>query len=109
MTTSLSLSRFLLGVTLAGALWGQQDPQTSKKAPSLSVEEVVKLSQTGLSEDLIITKIKKNGRAFDLSTEEILELKRDGVSDNVIKFLLDPSQPQTPPPPPPVAVTPDPA
>ncbi len=62
----------------------------------LTIEDVVKLSQTGLSEDLILTKIKKNGKAFDLSTDELLELKKVGVSDNVIKFLLDPTQPYTP-------------
>jgi hypothetical protein len=66
----------------------------------LSVEEVVKLSQGGLSEELIITRIKKNGKPFDLSTDEILELKKLGVSDTVVKFLLDPSQPYAPPPPP---------
>ena len=39
-------------------------------------------------------------KAFDLSNEELVELKKLGLSDNVIKFLLDPSQPYTPPPPP---------
>jgi hypothetical protein len=40
-----------------------------------------------------------------LNTEEILELKKSGISDTVIRFLLDPSQPYSPPaPPPPPAV-----
>ena len=67
----------------------------------LTVEEVVKLTRAGFAEDIIITKIKKNGKAFDLSTDELLDLKKDGVSDNVIKYLLDPSQPYTPAPSPP--------
>jgi len=78
-------------------LSGWQAPSSSP----LSLEDVVKLCQTGLPEELIVTKIKKNGKAFDLSTEELLELRKAGVSDNIIKFLLDPSQPYTPPPPPP--------
>jgi len=62
----------------------------------LTVEEVVRLTRAGFSEDIIITKIKKNGKAFDLSTEELLDLKKDGVTDNIIKYMLDPSQPYTP-------------
>src|SRR2546421_9118002 len=73
------------------------------KSTALNVEEVVKLSQSGFAEELIITKIKKNGKAFDLSAEELLDIKKAGVSDNVIRFLLDPSQPYTPPAPPPPA------
>lgn len=65
----------------------------------LTIEEVVKLAKAGFSEDLIITKIKKNGKPYDLSTDELLDLKRAGVSDNVIRYLLDPSQPYTPPQP----------
>src|SRR5689334_19843168 len=66
-------------------------------AAPLTIEEVVKQSQNGISEELIVTRIKKNGRVFDLSTEELLELKKAGVSDTIIKFLLDPSPAYTPP------------
>ena len=71
--------------------------QAPASGPPLSVEEVVKLWKTRVPEDLIITMIKKNGKAFNLSTEEVLELRNVGLSDNVVKFLLDPSQPYTPP------------
>ena len=73
--------------------------QPARSTP-LSAEEVVQMSQGGVSEELIITSIKKNGKPFDLNTEEILELRKSGVSDTVIKFLLDPSQPYSPPAPP---------
>jgi hypothetical protein len=69
------------------------------KSPALTVEEVIKLSQSGFAEELIITKIRKNGKAFDLSAEELLDIKKAGVSDNVIRFLLDPSLVYTPPAP----------
>ena len=98
MTASRSLLHsLLLTLALAGTQFGLQDAQSPSAGTPLSVEEVVKLSQIGLAEELIITKIKKNGKAFDLSTDELLELKKAGVSDTVIKFLLDPSQPYTPP------------
>jgi hypothetical protein len=73
--------------------------QSPKAGDSLTVEEVVKLSKAGFSEDVIITKIRKNGKAFDLNSAELVELKNLGIGDSIIKFLLDPSQPYTPQPP----------
>ena len=87
----------LLAVTNTSLLAAQQ---TSAADPALTLEQVVKLSHAGFSEELIITKIKKNAKAFDLSTDELLELKKQGLSENVIRFLLDPTQLYTPPPPP---------
>jgi hypothetical protein len=90
-------------------------PSTAQPPPTgtpLSVEEVVKLSQSGVSEEVIVTKIKKNGRPFNLNADELLELKNAGVKDTVVKYLLDPSQPYSPPapppPPPPAAAPPAP-
>jgi hypothetical protein len=72
---------------------------TTAEAP-LTVEEVVKLSKAGFSEELLVTKIKKNGKAFDLNPDELVELRREGLSESVIKILLDPAAPYTPPAPP---------
>ena len=71
--------------------------QAAPASAPLSVEEVVKMSQSGFAEDVIITKIKKNGKPFDLSTDELIEIRKLGVTDNVIKYLLDPSQPYAQP------------
>jgi hypothetical protein len=84
--------------------------QSSPNGLPLSLDQVLKLSQAGVSEDLIITAIKKNGKPFDLSPDEILELKKSGISDTVIEYLLDPSRPYTPPAPkPPEPPAPPPA
>lgn len=93
----ISLSIFVI----PGSVYSQSTTPETR----LSVEEVVKLTRAGFAEDIIITKIKKNAKAFDLSTDELLDLKRAGVTDNVIKYLLDPSQPYSPPPPPPNPAT----
>jgi hypothetical protein len=82
--------------------------QSASNAVPLSLEQVLKLSQAGVSEDLIITTIKKNGKPFDLSPDEILVLKKSGLSDTVIEFLLDPSRAYTPPAPKPPAPPPAP-
>jgi hypothetical protein len=74
--------------------------QSSENESPLTVREVVKLCQAGLAEELIIAKIKKNGKAFDLNEDELVELKKEGVTDTVVKFLLDPTLPYVPPAPP---------
>ena len=53
MIASRSLRRCFLSLALTGALLGWQGGQTAGSSTPLSVEEVVKLSQTGLSEELI--------------------------------------------------------
>jgi len=65
---------------------------------SLTIEEVVRESQAGLSDELIIAQVKRNAKGFDLNSDEIGALKKDGVSDLVIKYLLDPTLPPPAPP-----------
>jgi hypothetical protein len=79
----------------------------AQSSPPLSLGDVVKDWKTGIPEELLITKIKKNGRPFNLSGDEIQALTTTGISATVIKYLLDPSQPYSPPAPPspPVAST----
>lgn len=104
------LSRLmLLAVVLISFLVPTTRAQAPKSEQPFGVEEVVKLSRAGVSEEVIIIRIRKNGKAFDLSAAEVLELKKDGISDSIIKYLLDPSQPYTSPVPPPPAPAPAPA
>lgn len=79
--------------------------QVSAVEGKLTVEDIVKLTRDHLAEDIVVTKIKKNAKPFDLSSDELLDLKKEGVSDTVIKYLLDPSLPYTPPAPPVIAPT----
>jgi hypothetical protein len=92
------MKRRAVVVSLCSAvlLLGQSAPSASS---AISLEEVVRLTSAGVSEELVITRIKKSGKSFDLTTDEILELKRSGISDNVIRTLMDPTLPYTPPPP----------
>lgn len=84
--------------------------QQAKPQPpvnELAVGQVCQLVQVGLPEDLIIAKIRKNGKVFDLSTEQLLQLKKAGASDNIIRVLMDPqAQPVAAPAPVPVTVAP---
>lgn len=78
-----------------------EKPDRAKQAPppaDLSVDEVVQLVEAGVSEDLVITKIKKTGKAFDLSTADLLKLKKTGISENIIKIMMDPQAVVSPSP-----------
>jgi hypothetical protein len=90
------LTRVLIVITCT-FLYAQQPP---RPAGSLTLEEVVKLHQAGFSDELLITRIRKNAKSFDLTADELVELKKLGLGENVINFLLDPSLPYTPPAPP---------
>lgn len=88
--------KLLLALTTLLALSGQESP---KIVPgTLTLQEVVHLVKSGVSEELIVARVKRNAKPFDLSSDEILELKRSGVSETVIKFLLDPTAPLRPRP-----------
>jgi len=90
------MPRILLIILLLGGMYFCYSQSTAPPSNSISVEEVVRLAHAGVSDEIIITKIKKAGKSFDLSAEEILELKKKGVSDDVTKMLMDPSQPYAP-------------
>ena len=71
---------------------------TSKAAPgSLTIEDVLGLSKAGVAEDVIVSKVKHNAKAFDLNGDEIKALKNDGVSETVIKYLTNPALPYSTP------------
>jgi hypothetical protein len=73
----------------------------SQKTPEgpLAIEDVLALSKEGLADEIIIARIKRNGKPFSLNIDEILVLRSSGVSQDVIKYLVDPTLPYTPPPP----------
>lgn len=83
---------FLLGQTQDNAAAPAASPQKN-----LTIDDVLKLSKAGIGEDVVISKIRKNGQAFDLSPDQMLQLKTAGVSDKVIQAMLDPAAAQPAP------------
>jgi len=65
-------------------------PPVAPKPAGITVNDVVSLVDAGLSDDLIITKLRKEDKAFDLSTDDMIRLKKANVSDNVLHVMLDP-------------------
>jgi hypothetical protein len=56
------------------------------------------MKQAGLSDDLVIAKIRQANKPTNLSTDDLINLKKQNVSDAVIKALMDPSAPPAPSP-----------
>jgi hypothetical protein len=52
------------------------------------VDDIVKLTKAGMSEDIVLAKVKKVGVTYDLTTDQMIYLKNQGVSQNVITALL---------------------
>jgi len=63
--------------------------------PPLSNEDVVKLIRAGLSEDVVISKIKTSATRFDLSTDALIQLRKVGLSNAVLTAMM--SSGATPP------------
>src|SRR5208282_721578 len=92
-------------------------PPPANLSPAL--QEVVKLAQAHLGDDVILAYIKNSGASYTLSADDILYLKGQGVSQNVISVLLQkgsagtPAAPASvdsaPPPPPPQPEAPAPS
>ncbi len=64
-------------------------PIAAQDAKPLENQDVIRLTRAGLSEDLIIAKIKSSPTNFDTSTDGIMQLKQAGVKDRVLAIMLD--------------------
>lgn len=102
LMTSKLASLFALTALLT--LTGQEAPRIVPG--TLTLEEVVRLAKSGLSEELQVATVKQNAKAFNLNSDEMLELEKSGVSKTVIRYLLDPAVAYMPPALPPNASSP---
>jgi len=60
----------------------------STKLP-YGVADVVKLSRSQVSEDVIVSYVQNSGTAYSLGSDDIVRLRNEGVSDLVINTMLD--------------------
>ncbi len=54
---------------------------------AVTIPQVIEMSTSGLSDQLIINQINTNGMAQKLSTNDLIELKSRGLSDPVIREM----------------------
>lgn len=51
--------------------------------------------EAGVPEEIIVSKVKKNGAAFDLTPAQLIALKKANASNSLVQVLMDPTQPYT--------------
>ena len=99
--------------TLAGAAFGDHMDEIEARNQALfqqhlgrqlsgstSINDVIAMSQAGLSEEVIRTHITNHGMAKQLTTQNLITLKQQGVNDAVIQAMQSTFQEQGTPPPP---------
>ena len=82
-----------LSLALAGAVVGQDSGSMKKRFTN---EDVISMVKLGITEDVIVAKIRAMGAAgdaisFDTGVEGLKTLKESGVPDSVIKAMINPS------------------
>jgi len=82
--------------------------QAASGTLSPGVQEVVKLTQAHMGDDVILAYIHNSGASYNLSADDILYLNSQGVSQPVISALLQAKGPAGPPPSAPVVSNPAP-
>ena len=62
-------------------------PTTSVSATGVTIADIVQMSQSGLSESIIINHIQRNGLRYQAQTADIISLHRSGVSEPIINAV----------------------
>lgn len=58
----------------------------------LSVADIVQMSASGISEEVVVSSLQSSDSVFQLTAPEIIQLHNQGVSDRVIQAMLDSSR-----------------
>lgn len=78
----------LLGNMGCGYTSLRRPEQSAPEKKSMTVNEVIALSNDGVADSVIIAQIQATQSIFALSNQEIIHLKNAGVSENVIAAMI---------------------
>src|SRR5271166_4164895 len=90
ITLALFLESLVLPVYAAAQSHVLYLPPESKP---MTVQDVIKLTKAGLSDETIIEQIRAKNQRFDLTTDQLLQLKAAHVSERVIQAMINPGVP----------------
>ncbi len=87
-----ALSGAVIGAQIEKKPAGESAPSqpvtvASTSEAQMSVLQVIELSKSGATENIIIDKIKKSNSKFNLTPEDVDYLKKEGVSQNIINAM----------------------
>src|SRR5579863_9707840 len=77
-------------ITVASTAAPKPARVAAPKNEGITVGDVLSMVQAGLSDDLIIAKLRKVNRPTDLSAADLITLKKANVSEPVIRVMMDP-------------------
>lgn len=60
-----------------------------ERGDPLTLNDVIKLSQGGVSDDTIMNYIRNSGSAYQLTQAQVRRLQDAGVSQDVIQYMID--------------------
>jgi hypothetical protein len=81
---------------LAGGLIGKHEDRAEERAQAawaarqMSLNNVVEMAQSQVSDDIIINQICSTGSVFQLASQDVIYLRQQGVSERVIAAMQAP-------------------
>jgi hypothetical protein len=77
---------------VAGASQDRQDRRiaaevAASRQPPLSIQDVINLTASGMSDDVIINQIRASGAIYHLTADDLMVLNNGGVREAVIREL----------------------
>ncbi len=90
----------LVGGALIGFALDEQDRQVMEKSSPrtvdrmersepLTMNDVIKLSQSGVADETILQYMKESGSSYTLSQAQIRRLQDGGVSERVVNYMIN--------------------
>src|ERR1035437_6169014 len=102
MNRKATMKVALAWMTIGWMCWSVGNTSSAQTAPanlSPDLQEVVKLSQAHMGDDVILNYVRNSGKSYKLSADDLIYLNSQGVSQSVISALQS-STPASPTPPP---------
>ena len=78
-------------------------PTAAFAQETLTNQSIMEMVKAGLSERVVIAKIRTSPTSFDTRTDALIALKKNGVSEKVIEAMMSPAAAAAAPAPPPSA------
>jgi hypothetical protein len=70
----------------------QAPVQTAPIGPKLTDDDILKMKQAGLGDDVIVSKIKASGADYKLEVDDLVALKKANLSDAIITAMIEASK-----------------
>ncbi len=96
MTSKLLTTALLLCLSAVGeqaSNKGASIPPKPQATPpqGVTIDSVIAMVQAGISDEVILARLKKGAKQYDLTPADMIRLKKANVSDTVVRVMIDPT------------------